>query len=339
MAWLRAASRLPRLGLTLAVGAALVLGGPLQPGTAASGSAAADAVASDARAVGSGGTGTTEEGGCPPTGSVVSGQWTGGPAKPRPVLGLLGLDLGELLTPGPLPVGVGVGCPGIRPGALVRTPLGRCTLNFAFRGSDGSRYIGTAGHCVLGGSAGDATPTRADGGEVVFAPGAGPIAFEGSPGSNGPTRPGRIGEFAYAVADDRSDFALIRLDPGIEANPQVCYFGGPVGLNDGPVPLVSPLAHVGQGRLLSGLVAARTQLALDSDDHGVVGLGLAAPGDSGEPLLSADGQALGVVTATGPALAGLPGTGLVFSTLLAPALDRATDATGIAFTLETAPPS
>src|SRR6267378_8622222 len=42
------------------------------------------------------------------------------------------------------PVGTGA-CPGVRPGAIVLTEIGQCTLNFLFRGSDGSRYVGTAG--------------------------------------------------------------------------------------------------------------------------------------------------------------------------------------------------
>jgi SAM-dependent MidA family methyltransferase len=40
----------------------------------------------------------------------------------------------------------------------------------------------------------------------------------------------RIGEFAYAILQDPKDFALIRLDPGVAANPQMCHFGGPTGV-------------------------------------------------------------------------------------------------------------
>ncbi len=224
-----------------------------------------------------------------------------------------------------LPLGVGAGCPGVRPGSLVRTPLGLCTLNFLFSGNDGARYIGTAGHCLLEGS--DET-------EVAFAPGLGPPAFEGSGGGVGRRQ---IGRFAYALADDRFDFALIRLDPGVPAEPSVCQFGGPTGLDDDPLPLLAGLNHVGQGRLLSNLVPARTQLVLDSDESVIVSVGLAAPGDSGEPLLHADGRAVGVVAATGPAVLGVAGTGLVFSTRLAPQLAKASQVTGVAYTLQTAP--
>ncbi|HEV2075557.1 MAG TPA: hypothetical protein VGR10_04915, partial [Thermoleophilaceae bacterium] len=52
-------------------------------------------------------------------------------------------------VPAAAPVGVGR-CRGVRPGAVVETPVGFCTLNFLFRDGDGDRYIGTAGHCILG---------------------------------------------------------------------------------------------------------------------------------------------------------------------------------------------
>src|SRR5882672_5424351 len=45
------------------------------------------------------------------------------------------------------PVGTG-GCPGVRPGSRLTTTFGVCTANFLFRAADGTRYIGTAGHCI-----------------------------------------------------------------------------------------------------------------------------------------------------------------------------------------------
>ena len=45
-----------------------------------------------------------------------------------------------------------------------------------------------------------------------------------------------IGEFAYAVLEDPKDFALIRLDPGVEASPEMCHFGGPTGIFEGDTP-------------------------------------------------------------------------------------------------------
>src|SRR5712692_9935855 len=52
-------------------------------------------------------------------------------------------------VPASAPIGTGT-CPGVRPGAVVRSDVvGLCTLNFFFLGSDGSSYVGTAGHCIL----------------------------------------------------------------------------------------------------------------------------------------------------------------------------------------------
>src|SRR5258707_14903453 len=96
------------------------------------------------------------------------------------------------VPPAALPVGTGT-CPGVRPGAIVRSDVGQCTLNFLFLGSDGASYIGTAGHCILG-----ASPFGGNVGERVWARGTGPVArdADGNP----------IGEFAYAILQDPKDF-------------------------------------------------------------------------------------------------------------------------------------
>ncbi|MEA2828694.1 MAG: hypothetical protein QOG43_3133 [Actinomycetota bacterium] len=212
-------------------------------------------------------------------------------------------------------------CGGVRPGAPVLTPVGQCTLNFLWRGSDGRDYIGTAGHCLLEGT----SRTQA-----VFGPGDGPPARDAAGH--------RIGEFAYAVLDDVGDFALIRLDPNVGASPEICRFGGPTGIDVGPIASLTPLHHVGRGTLTGGLVPARTQLAVEGDDIRVVtGLGVASAGDSGSPLVDLDGRAVGLVVATGPALPLAP-TGLfVFSMRIAPEMGRASRAMGVAFDLVTAP--
>jgi hypothetical protein len=221
-----------------------------------------------------------------------------------------------------LPLGLLGTCSGVRPGSPVRTPLGICSLNFMFRGSDDATYMGTAGHCLLNG-----TGTT----EVAYKPG------EGPPAADAARNP--IGRFAYAVQDGRRDFALIRLDPGVPASPQVCHFGGPTGVNadTGAVATLGHLDQFGQGRLFGALIPARTQLAVEADPDQILSAGLAAPGDSGSPLMSSDGRAMGVVVATGPAVLGIVGTGFVFSTRLAPQLAHATEVTGVRYDLQTAP--
>ncbi|HSH23664.1 MAG TPA: hypothetical protein VK975_06355, partial [Acidimicrobiales bacterium] len=62
-------------------------------------------------------------------------------------------------------VDVGLGsCSGLRPGSRVVTDNGSCTLNFVFTGSDGERYMGTAGHCIL-----STLPINQNIGEETFA--------------------------------------------------------------------------------------------------------------------------------------------------------------------------
>ena len=212
-------------------------------------------------------------------------------------------------------------CPGVRPGATVLTPVGQCTLNFLWHGSDGRDYIGTAGHCLI-------EQVRQT--QVVFQPGDGPEARDATGH--------RIGEFAYAALDNVSDFALIRLAPGVVASPEICRFGGPTGLNADPIPVLTPLAHVGHGSLTGSLVPARTQLASDGNDIRVLtGIGVASPGDSGSPVTGADGRAVGVLVATGPTLLFLPTGLLVFSVRIAPEMGRAGAAMGLGFELATAP--
>jgi hypothetical protein len=207
--------------------------------------------------------------------SAAPGDWT---------LGGVPCELIEV--PAATPLGTG-SCPGVRPGAVVESDNGQCTFNFLFQGSDGARYIGTAGHCILGDD-----PLGGDAGEQTWAAGSGPEARDGEGN--------RIGEFAYAILQDPKDFALIRLDPGVAANAQMCHFGGPTGVNTdrGATPVV--LHHFGQGVGVGTVLPARSALALGmpDPDH-VYAAGGVVPGDSGSGIISADGRAVGVIVTTG----------------------------------------
>ena len=227
----------------------------------------------------------------------------------------------RLLPPRPAALPLSPGrCAGVRPGAMLLSDVGLCSFNYLFTGSDGRSYMGSAGHCVLG-----LVP-----GEEVWQPGEGPEALD----ADGR----RIGEFAYAVLDGVRDFSLVRLDPGVRANPQMCHFGGPTGVNNdlssGPV----IVQHYGQGVLLGQTLPARTGVALnllDQDQAFVTGLALF--GDSGGPVNTADGRALGVLVTVGLHLGGLPNAGLVGVTRLGPQMAQAQDALGIGLQLRTAP--
>jgi hypothetical protein len=232
-------------------------------------------------------------------------------------------------VPAAAPVGTGT-CPGVRPGAIVNSEAGQCTFNFLFNGSDGRRYIGTAGHCILGES-----PIGGDVGEESWAPGTGPEATDADGN--------RIGEFAYAILQDPKDFAVIRLDPGVAASPQMCHFGGPTGTNSDQPGLTSPvvLNYFGNGLGLGTVVPARSALALGmpDPDH-VFAEGVVVPGDSGSGIISSDGRAVGVVVTTGVHSSSIGTSGVdagtVGITRLAPQEARAEQVLGLSLNLQTA---
>jgi hypothetical protein len=249
--------------------------------------------------------------------SASPGDWTLG-----------GVPCQLIAVPAATPVGTG-SCPGVRPGAVVESDVGQCTFNFLFQGSDGSRYIGTAGHCILGSS-----PIGGDAGEQSWAPGTGPVARDG--------QGNRIGEFAYAILQDPKDISLIRLDPGVAASPQMCHFGGPTGVNSdrGSAPVV--LDHFGQGVGVGTVLPARTALAIGmpDPDH-VFADGAVVPGDSGSGIISSDGRAVGVIVTTGVHTSSIGTSGVDAGTMgitrLAPQIARAAQVTGVTYTLQTAP--
>jgi hypothetical protein len=231
-------------------------------------------------------------------------------------------------VPAVAPVGTG-SCPGVRPGAIVQSDAGQCTFNFLFVGSDGQRYMGTAGHCILGES-----PIGGDVGEESWAPGNGPVA------RNAANQ--RIGEFAYAILQDPKDFALVRLDPGVQASPQMCHFGGPTGTNTSQTSAAVVLQHFGNGVGVGSVLPARSAVAIGmpDPDH-VFAHGAALPGDSGSGIISSDGRAVGVIVTVGVHSssigAGGVDAGVIGITRLQPQVNRAAQVLGVGLTLQTAP--
>ncbi len=156
-----------------------------------------------------------------------------------------------LLAVGVLSLAVDAGSAEItlRPGM----PTGNgCTFNFLFVGSDGQRYMGTAGHCML----------DENGREIVWPAEGAPewrdeVGFYSGSSSEGVL----LGERAYAIWNERAlaagppddtlpmpaDFGLIRLAPTVAAEPAVCHFGGPTGVNDDVAPGVSVGRAFGTG--------------------------------------------------------------------------------------------
>jgi hypothetical protein len=222
-------------------------------------------------------------------------------------------------------------CEGVRPGGVLvnsTAPVvgealpenagdGHCTMGFLFR-SGRDRFVSTAGHCS----------GVAEGTEQVWRPGEGQVVND--------NRGRRIGEFAYAVADGRHgvylDFGLVRLDPGVDASPEVCHFGGPTGVNRDIVPAskLVELPYYGAG-VAVGYVPGAKQWTLPARTgfaQGLVGSrrvlfdGPAFEGDSGGPVLSSDGRAVGLISDVGDAGTD-DGAGLTKAVRIGPQIDQA----------------
>lgn len=223
-------------------------------------------------------------------------------------LALGSADCPLIEVPAAAPFGAGT-CPGVRPGALLETPTGFCTMNFGFRGRKGARYIGTAGHCII---------SEETGGEQTWrGKKRGPIAkdSEGKP----------IGRFAYGILEleGEKDFALIKLFKSTKLSPSVCFFGGPTTINRSTTTRTTALSLFGNGLLLGEVVPARTFIANGLPDPDFVSaIGAALPGDSGGPVTDEQGRAVGVLVSFGAFLGGSD-SGVIGITRVGPQVDRA----------------
>lgn len=235
-----------------------------------------------------------------------------------------------LRSSAPAPVGTGA-CPGVRPGATVVTEdvdgeEWTCTLGFVFDGVDREdptvtgRYITAAGTCAM--------PWP---GEVTWEPGEGPRAFDADGGL--------IGRYVYAVSDVEwagRQFALIAVDPEVEVDPQACYFGGPTGIAEASIAGPVQLRYVGQG---AEPLPGRSAVARDGLRDWGYGWATGAwvPADTGGPVLTTDGAAVGIVAAGGAMVGNDGDVVTLLVTRLAPELARAGEVLGVDLELVTAP--
>ncbi len=183
----------------------------------------------------------------------------------------------------------------IRPGVNINVATsdagGSCTSNFLFRSPDnGTLYLGLAAHCLEGVPVG----TRVDVGEHA---GGGKVAFNA---------------WDYVGEGDRFDydFALVALMDSVRGSvhPAVMHYGGPTAMADSSS--ILPGAKViTYGRSIQrppgdpdnpregwvvkngggDLLTTTNQIAVYTDHPGI-------QGDSGSGLMTADGQALGVLS-------------------------------------------
>jgi hypothetical protein len=213
-------------------------------------------------------------------------------------------------------------CDGVRPGTQLKSGTELCTFGFLFQGSDKRRYAATAGHCAFA-----TDPDRTVGKTVTWKGTAGPVVRDGADK--------QVGRFAYATMKGQfQDFALVRLDNGVPYDPQMCHFGGPTSLTTAVHNDDIQVHHYGRGVGIGDEVPARTGemfYGLYRPDY-VYFYGAAYEGDSGSPVITDGGEAVGLVTDLTT-----PFTGNVGVNRLADHLNAAQKALKIRLTLMTAP--
>lgn len=153
----------------------------------------------------------------------------------------------------------------IRPGARMTEPAG-CTFNWIVRDAEGVTYIGSAGHCTGVGSR---------------------VATEG------------VGEFGTVVYNGFSrgvDFLLARVDDAklSRVDPTLCHWAGPSAM--AAPDLGDELLVYGFGTGYGTLAAtrARTGVAYVKSQEEFSYIGTMQPGDSGAPVMTAEGEAAGI---------------------------------------------
>ena len=169
----------------------------------------------------------------------------------------------------------GVQGPGVAAAGCIVAPAG-CTANFIFA-SGSTRYVGTARHCV-----------DRIGQEVTMQVDTTTIAVVGT-----------VSHMTSGEGVPGNDWALIRIDPAVASkwgvSPAVPGVGGPNGIYTACD--VTPVVHYGHGY---GAAVAQGKLegglATNWNSTGFGWTGFGAPGDSGSPVLTADGRAAGDFT-------------------------------------------
>jgi hypothetical protein len=190
----------------------------------------------------------------------------------------------------------------IHPGVMTFTPIGQCTANFVyFQGAE--VYIGQAAHC-----AGTGSSDQTDGCTSNSLPLGTKVDVDGA------TKPGVLVYSSWltmhAVHEQNpdvcayNDFALVRIDPADRArvNPTIPFWGGPTGVSRTSESALSPLYSFGNSSLRQGIALLQPKLGIS---FGVDGGGWShlayqllpgIPGDSGSPVLNAQGQATGILS-------------------------------------------
>ncbi len=233
-------------------------------------------------------------------------------------LTLAGVAVGMLA-----PSASGAGRITVAPGAAISVSGVPCSAGFLLLGPRGTHLLSTAGHCVT--ERGTSTTVA---GDSAWRTGLGP---EVRLGTSGPV----IGHVLYATqVIDTSDFAVITLLPGVTADPTLVG-GGRVSSLGTSVEPGQQVELSGQGLAVSAVQPKRTGLVTGTTSaHAFTVTLLAVSGDSGGPVVSKSGAALGLLIRGGGFVAPDLGTAQVIR--LAGMLRRVRSQLGLSLRLQTA---
>lgn len=189
----------------------------------------------------------------------------------------------------------------IHPGVQTLTSTGQCTANFVFYDAN-DVYIGQAAHCT-----GTGASTMVDGcSSGTVDPGA-PVEIQGA------SQPGTLVYSSWATMQATqesdaetcmfNDFALVRVHPDDRGrvNPSLPHWGGPAGLAD-QLTTGETVYGYGNSSLRQGIeiLNPKQGTVITTSPGGwnavVMNVTPGLPGDSGSPVLDADGNAAGVLT-------------------------------------------
>ena len=225
--------------------------------------------------------------------------------------GSLALGLGLAPAATSLPTFAAPGQATIHPGVQMVTDGAQCTANFVFAEGE-NVYLGYAAHC-----AGQGEQTDLDGCSVgTYAIGT-PVEIQGA------TRPGKLAYSSWGTmqaVDEQdgpscahNDFAFVLVDPADHGrvSPTVPHWGGPIGIAPSQLPAGTGLRAYGNSGLRLGLTLLSPMGGLSTGNqgggwaHSAYTLLPGIPGDSGMPLITTDGRAVGVLSS----ISILPNTG------------------------------
>jgi hypothetical protein len=152
-------------------------------------------------------------------------------------------------------------------GGVLRPPLSGCTLGALLADARGQRYFTYAGHCARPAAKGAKVVDR--GGHLV-------------------------GTLVFATYDHERgrDIALVKVAPGRRTDPAIRGWGGPTGLLKGTAP-AGPVRFSGSSAAgLAGQARSSTTTGVGTGYSFRLGAE-PVPGDSGSPVLLADGRLAG----------------------------------------------